>query len=403
MSRTGKENTKAGYDISRITNIFKRILASDSYPSSSILSELQRELNTFFDKAKCNGVLFTKNTDKLFFGMIVMPIFNNEQTLDIVLNNNSIRVSSYYIELDSKLFDPTLGLTAEEITAVLLHEIGHMVLDDMPVKNTRAAIDKYFTQHDKVINIKSSAQYTQILSYAIKDTMIKLTSLRFASDDEVKADIFVTACGYGDELISAQNKIVSNIAGLTKSVRAPKLVILDWIFHLYTNVKFNRIPAIKTLKDAKYVTASSLTKKELDNVITALNRIDTDVITEGAILAEGVKKGLATQLKINGLRGILNDLYEFQIRAKSANKLNDQLYLMRQINARMALLQDAIYENDMSEAEEKKWRQVLEDYEALRKQVASKKVSDGNNKFTLWYDYSLLDDDQRAQTSMSDY
>lgn len=403
MARTGKENTRAGYDISRITNIFSRMIASDNYPSSSMLSELQRELNTFFDKAKCNGVLFTKNTDKLFFGMIVMPIFSNEQTLDIVLNNNSIRVTSYYIELDSKLFDPTLSLTAEEITAVLLHEIGHMVLDDMPVKNTRAAIDKYFTQHDKVINIKSSAQYTQILSYAIKDTMIKLTSLRFASDDEVKADIFVTACGYGDQLISAQNKIVSNIAGLTKSVRAPKLVILDWIFHLYTNVKFNRIPAIKTLKDAKITTASSLTKKELDNVITALNRIDTDIITEGAVLAEAAKRGLAATIKANGLRGIQNDFYEFQIRAKSANTLNDQLYLMRQINARMALLQDAIYENDMTEAEEKKWRDVLDAYDELRKFVSKKKMSDGRGKMGLWYDYSLLDDDQKAQTAMSDY
>ena len=387
-------NTRPGYDISRITNIFKRILASDNYPSASILTELQKELNTFFDKAKCNGVLFTKNTDKLFFGMIVMPIFNNEQTLDIVLNNNSIMVSSYYIELDSKLFDVTLGLTAEEITAILLHEIGHMVLDDLPVKNTRAAIDKYFTQHDKIINIKSSAQYSKILGYAIKDTMIKLTSLRFAGDDEVKADAFVTACGYGDELISAHNKIISNIAGLTKSVRAPKLVILDWIFHLYANVKLNRIPAIKTLKDAKYTTASTLTKKELDNVITALNRIDTDVITEGAILAEGAKKGLAAQLKINGLRGIANDFYEFQIRAKSANKLNDQLYLMRQINARMALLQDAIYENDMSEAEEKKWRDLLEDYDKLRRFVASKKVSDGKS-LGLWFDYSLMDDEQK--------
>ena len=396
MARTGKENTRAGYDISRITNIFKRMLASESYPSSSMLSELQRELNTFFDKARCNGVLFTKNTDNLFFGMIVMPSFTNDQTLDIVLNNNSIRVTSYFIELDSKLFDVTLGLTAEEITAILLHEIGHMVLDDMPVKNTRAAIDKYFTNHDKVINIKSSAQYTQILAYAVKDTMIKLTSLRFASDDEVKADIF------GDELISAQNKIVSNIAGLTKTVRAPKLVILEWIFHLYTNVKFNRIPAIKTLKDAKITTASSLTKKELDNVITALNRIDTDIITEGAILAEGARKGLAAQLKINGLRGILNDYYEFQIRAKSANTLNDQLYLMRQINARMALLQDAIYENDMTEAEEKKWRQLLDDYDDLRKAVSSKKVSSGKNK-VLWYDYDLLDDDQKAQTSFSEY
>lgn len=396
MARTGKENTKAGYDIIKIENIFKRMIIADTFPTSAMLNDLKKELNTFFDKAKCNDVIFTRNTDNLFFGMICLPIFSNETALNIVVNNNPIRVESYTIEIDSKLF--TLGLEADEMVAVLLHEIGHMVLDDMPVKATRAAIDKYFTQHDDIINIKASAQYTQLLSYAIKDTMIKATSLRFADDDEVKADIFVTACGYGDQLVSAQNKIISNISGLTKSVRAPKLSIMQWIFHIYKNVKFNRIPAINVLKTAKKTTASALTKRELDNVITALNRIDTDVMNEGAVLLQEAKKGLAAQLKINGLRGILNDYYEFQIRAKGITTQNDQLYLMRQINARMSLLQDAIADG-MSEQDEVKWRKVLEDYEELRKLVASKKIAKGT--LGLWYDYSLFDDDQLAKTMYS--
>ena len=393
MARTGKENTKAGYDITKIENIFKRMILADTFPTSSMLTDLKKELNIFFDKARCNDVIFTRNTDNFFFGVIVMPVFSNETALDIVVNNNPIRVESYTLELDSKLF--TLGLEADELTAILLHEIGHMVLDDMPVKATRAAIDKYFTQHDDIINIKASAQYTQLLSYAIKDTMIKATSLRFADDDEVKADIFVTACGYGDQLVSAENKIISNIAGLTKSVRAPKLSIMQWIFHLYKNVKFNRIPAINTLKTAKKATTSALTKRELDNVITALNRIGTDIVNEGAILLQEAKKGLAAQLKINGLRGILNDYYEFQIRAKGLTTQNDQLYLMRQINARMALLQDAIAEG-MDEKEEAKWRKVLEDYDDLRKMVSNKKISTG--KLGLWYDISLFDDDQLTKT-----
>ena len=393
MARTGKENTKAGYDITKIENIFKRMIIADTFPTSSMLSDLKKELNIFFDKARCNDVIYTRNTDNFAFLMICMPIFSNETALDIVINNNPIRVESYTLELDSKLF--TLGLEADELTAILLHEIGHMVLDDMPVKATRAAIDKYFTQHDDIINIKASAQYTQLLSYAIKDTMIKATSLRFADDDEVKADIFVTACGYGDQLVSAENKIISNIAGLTKSVRAPKLSIMQWIFHLYKNVKFNRIPAINTLKTAKKTTASALTKRELDNVITALNRIDTDVVNEGAILLQEAKKGLAAQLKINGLRGILNDYYEFQIRAKGLTTQNDQLYLMRQINARMALLQDAIAEG-MDEKEEAKWRKVLEDYDDLRRMVSNKKIA--KSQMGLWFDYSLFDDDQLAKT-----
>ena len=274
-----------------------------------------------------------------------------------------------------------------------------MVLDDIPAKQVRAAIDKYFTRNNKTINLKSSAQYTQLLSYAIKDTMIKATSLRFASDDEVKADAFVTACGYGDELISAENKIVTNVWGLTKGVKAPKLAVLDWVFHLYTNVKFNRIPAIHTLQSSKKFTASVLTKKELDNVINALNRIDTDIMNEATVLIQEAKKGLAAQMKINGLRGIQNDFYEFQIRAKATTTETDQLYLMRQINARMTLLQDAINEGDMTDAERKKWYQVYEDYENLRRLVANKKIS--TKQYGLWTDLSMLDDDQFEKSMYS--
>ena len=397
MARTGKERTKQGYDIMKIQNIFSRMIAMDTFPSGSILTELQKEINAFFSHANCKGVIYTRNTDNIFFGMIVMPMFNNQTTMDIIMNNNPIEVKDYYLEIDSKLFN--IGLTAEEMTAVLLHEIGHMVLDDIPAKQVRAAIDKYFTKNNKTINLKSSAQYTQLLSYAIKDTMIKATSLRFASDDEVKADAFVTACGYGDELISAENKIVTNVWGLTKGAKAPKLAILDWVFHLYTNVKFNRIPAIHTLQSSKKFTASVLTKKELDNVINALNRIDTDIMNEATVLIQEAKKGLAAQMKINGLRGIQNDFYEFQIRAKATTTENDQLYLMRQINARMTLLQDAINEGDMTDAERKKWYQVYEDYENLRRMVAAKKIS--TKQYGLWYDYSVMDDDQFEKSMYS--
>ena len=165
MARTGKEKTKQGYDISRIRNIFSRMIALDTFPNNSILTELQKEINAFFTHANCKGVIYTRNTDNLFFGMIVMPVFNNQTTMDIIMNNNPIVVTDYYLEIDSKLFN--IDLTADELTAVLLHEIGHMVLDDVPVKKVRSAIDRYFTKNDKTINLKSSAQYTQLLNYAI--------------------------------------------------------------------------------------------------------------------------------------------------------------------------------------------------------------------------------------------
>jgi hypothetical protein len=380
---------RKGYDIERITRIFSRMIESDTFPTNTQLTELKKELNSFFTEATCLEVLYTRNTDNLFFGMSVMPVISNEDTLDIILNNNSIKIKQYYLELDSKLF--SIGLTDREMVAILLHEIGHLVLDDLPVKKVRAAIDDYFTKKDKTISLKNSAQYTQLLAYAIKDTMIKATSLKYAKDEEIRADAFATACGYGDDLISADTKILSNTYGLSKSVKAPKLIILDWAFHLYTNVKFNRIPAINTLKKAKGATASVLTKKELDKVINSLNRIDTDVVQEAAYLSEAVKKrGLAWQIKQNGLKGIQNDYFEMKIRSKNLQDEADMLYLMRQINSRMSLLQDAIEEGDMTEMEKEKWVNLLMQYGELRAEVSNKKAP--THKYGLWYSYDDLDE-----------
>lgn len=381
---------RVGYNISAIEKIFSRLIESDTFPTKSQLSDLQKEINKFFTESNCLGVMYTRNSDNLFFGMCVMPVLTNEEVLDIIADTNPIRIKKYYIELDSKLF--TIDLTARELTAVLLHEIGHLVMDDVPAKRVRFAIDKYFAQRDQVISIKNSAQYAQLLKFAINDTLIKATSLLYAKDDEVKADAFAVACGYGDELVAAEMKIASNAWGLNKSAKAPKLVILDWVFHLYKNVKFNRIPAINTLKSAKRNTGSALTRKELDNVINALNRIDTDVVNESAFLLEAFnkKKGLAWQIKQNGLKGIQNDFYEFKIRSKNAREEADILYLMRQINSRMSLLKDAIDEGDMTEQEKEKWLDLLFQYGDLRNTVSNLKVS--NKNYQLWFDYDQLDE-----------
>ena len=386
---------KTGYNISNIEKIFSRLIESDTFPTKTQLLDLQKEINKFFTESNCLGVFYTRNTDNLFFGALVMPVLTNEEVLDIVADNNPVTVKKYYLELDSKLF--TIDLTAREMTAVILHEIGHLVMDDVPAKKVRFAIDKYFAQRDQTISLKNSAQYTNLLGWAIKDTMIKATSLVYSGNDEFKADAFAVACGYGDELMSAQAKILTNAWGLNKSAKAPKLVILDWVFHLYKNVKFNRIPAINTLKSAKRNTGSVLTRKELDNVINSLNRIDTDVVNEAAFLLEGFnkKKGLAWQIKQNGLKGIQNDFFEFKIRSKNAREEADILYLMRQINSRMSLLKDAIDEGDMTEQEREKWMDLLFQYGDLRNYVSNLKVS--NRNYGLWYDYSQLDDLDREK------
>ena len=58
--------------------------------SSSRLNELKNELNKFFTGAKCREVLYTNNTDKLFFGMRVYPAIQGNTVMDILNNNKAV-------------------------------------------------------------------------------------------------------------------------------------------------------------------------------------------------------------------------------------------------------------------------------------------------------------------------
>lgn len=384
---------KIGYDISHIENIFSRMIDSDTFPTKSILNDLRKELNAFFSEAVCVDVGYTRNTDNLFFGMQVVPMFDANTTLDIVLGDKPIKINRYCLELDSKLF--SIGLEKRELTAILLHEVGHIVTNDLPVKQVRMGIDAYFANKDQIINLKNSAQYTQLLTFAIKDMMRKANSFIFMNNDEVKADAFVAMCGYGDDLASALGKLSASAWGLSKSTKEPKLTILAWVVNLYSNVKLNRIPAINSLRKAKSATGSALTKKEIDDVIKALNRIDTDVVHEGAMLLnEAKKRGLAGAIKANGFKAMSEDYFEYKIRIKNIKDEDDMIYCMRQINSRLTLIQDTL-EEEMDEREHDRWYDLFEKYLELREILANHKIP--RRQYGLWFDYDSLDADQRAQ------
>ena len=54
-------------------------------PSASKLSDLQSELNRLFKMSYCESVIYTKNTDKPFFGMCVMPTLTQIDFLSVLI------------------------------------------------------------------------------------------------------------------------------------------------------------------------------------------------------------------------------------------------------------------------------------------------------------------------------
>lgn len=355
------------------------------------LNMIQKELDRFFKDSKCMGVIYTKNTDRMFFGMCTMALLNplhNTDVANVLLDDKPIRIQQYYIEIDSKLID-NLNLSKEELTAIILHEVGHLVNDSTPIDKVRKAIDEYMVSQGEVLSIKDSIHFNQVLAYAIKDTLRKVTSIFNRYDDEILADEFVFMCGHGEYLESAFRKIVSSTSTINRGVDTNKLIILDWSLRLYKNMKLGRIRALSTLNKTKRFTASKLEKKEMELLADSLNRIDDIALQEATyILEETVKKNtLIKRIQRNGLKSIEEDVFEYEMRIRNVEEEDDALLIIRQINMRMSILDDYIQNADVGTKEIQRWQKTYDRYDKLRNELSKKTVYYRKN-YGLWMDYN---------------
>lgn len=338
--------------------------------STSTLNKIKVELNRFFKDSKCKEIIFTKNTDKLFFGMCTLPVISGDTAVKIISDDDKIRISEYYIEIDSKLLE--IGMTAKELTATLLHEVGHIVNDAGVIDDVRSALHSYLAQTNDHIVITKSVQYRELLAYALRDSVRRLRSMFFFHKEEIIADEFVIACGFGPELESAYRKICKNSLRVNKEVDS-KLLVLQWTLRLYKNVRLERIGAIRLLTKGKAMTGSALEKREFDIVTRSLQRIDDEsIIEEAADMLVRDVSNTYKKFKYKGMRALEDELYEFSLRAKNVEDQDEALGIIRQINVRLAMIDDYILTEKMTDHERERWFVLMNKYRTVREELSKK-------------------------------
>ena len=356
------------YDFSEFVNI---MFSLKQKQDQITLNKLKKELNKFFKDSTCKDILYTRNTDKVFFGMRVIPDVSPDMAVNILQTNDPVRINLYYLEIDSKLFD--LQLSSEELTAILLHEVGHLVNDSTPVEDTRKTIDLELAKEKQTLSISDSVNYRALLAFAIKDTIRRYTSIFEKNpDEEILADEFVFKCGFGEQLQSALKSVLHNTGKLTKGVNN-KLIVLTWTLRLYKDVRFQRISAIKSLKKAKSLSGSQLEKREFDSMIRRLERIDDDTLIESAfddLKARYIKK--IDDMKYRGVKGLKQDLSELTMRAKNVDTSDEALMILRSINSNMSIIENYLENDQIEESRRQEFFDVLEKYQELRDILVNK-------------------------------
>lgn len=364
------ERVNANFDFSTIE---KLMFNMEENHSSSDLSKLKNELNKFFMKAKCKEILYTVNTDKLFFGMRVYPVFDGNKAIEILGDGKTTPFEEYYVEFDSKLFDPMLGLNKREKTAVLLHEIGHIVYDTATIDEVRSQIDMYFAKSDDYVDISASKGYRELIGYALKDSIVKAGSIfSKLGNTEMIADTFVVSCGYGPDLESAMRKVVTSSTYLAKNVD-DRFITLSWVLRLRSEFSIRRIPAVKTLNKAKQLTASKLEQREITYASNILSRSDLG-LNEGFV--EDIKARFSkkfTEFKNKGIRAMKNDIYELNLRLRTAESAEDLMYIIRQVNTDVTILQDYLTE-DLADDERQSVLDTLAELYDIRQRAAKEQT-----------------------------
>lgn len=372
--------------------------ALKSNQNRTVLSEIEKELNKFFKDSKCTEVIYTKNTDKMFFGMRTYAILSDSDVNRILTDDNPIRIERYYIEIDSKLLE--IGLTSRELTAILLHEVGHLVNDSSPSEQVKKAIDLYMADNGIELNLKNAYETNKFLAYAIKDSIRKITSMFTRNDDEILADEFVFMCGFGGELESAFKKITRS-SKVLKGSNDNKLLGLAYSLKIYKDIGIHRSRAIKTLNKMKSLTGSKIEQREMDEAITALKRVNisesrvciekyNSIVVENCTLLESEDMGLVEKMRRKGLKGIEEDLYEFHLRSKNVETEEEAMLLLRQINTRMSVLDDYLtYSAPENPREKDRWEKVYLKYYELRDNLMKKTIWN-KKQYGIWFDYQQL-------------
>ena len=371
-------------------------------PSTLQLTDLKTALNNLFTEYSngpvCTDIIYTANYDKQFMGLYINPLLNYGDAISIIATEEPITCRQYQLELGSDLLD--MDLDAEEITAIVLYEISSMLCNPQVIEDVRNLIHLEVLSTEDVVRLRDNTNFSQLLMYAIKDTLYKVSSMIFKEDiEEMTSNPFIQAAELVDAMESAQEKLVNNVYGLSDSARSPKVSILKWAFTIYQDVQHNSRLARETLLDSKDFTASILQKQEIDKTIIALDRIDATTLMENVNIVKVLEKkalysvtegSIFKSLKQSGLKSIENDLYELAIKAKAMECEDDALFIIRAINTRLGILEDYIYNTELSENESKKWNAIANSYRELRETVVKSKVFK-KKSYGLFFDYNQLD------------
>ena len=253
-----------------IDHAFARLLekSSDKGP----LTAIETNLRATFHKNISVDVIPHKDEDDLF----LMSVYPDEDTVNEVVraivdegSDGAIRkiwngADKWFVEIDKRILSGAsdLEFNSKELTALLLHEVGHIVYSNsIPQRISRIMRMEYARANIGTKQLLKDKVFSQILSIPILSACLYDNyRTKDKIKEELKADVFAIKMGYGDELESALNKLIS-----TSTARPANQVNVDSgkVYSDMRSITKYSIETIENLKERKKSIAKSNFKKLL--------------------------------------------------------------------------------------------------------------------------------------------
>ena len=366
--------------LAEIGEINLSVINLKAKPGNKIeLNKIKDCLNKIFPDSKCVDVIYTVNTDKMFFGIITLPILSPNEILNIMTSDEDSKIATYKVELDSKLFCETIDLSVDEITALIVHEVARLVNDYYPINNARYLIDKAVLDYGITLKMSEYVPYIEIIGYGIKEAARRSVSI-FENNYLVPYYLDETY-ELTDSLRRAITKL-ENKGNLWDTEVDNKSIIIKWVVRLYTDILKYRIMSLHTLEKGIQLTGSVLVVNEMKNMIKKLRRIDDYSLMQEAssiinFFNDSKKANLSAldRFKANGIKNYYDDFYEIQFEVNNMdNDRGTAVALLHKINSRMSVIDDYISTERVDTQTKKRLTELYYKYDELRKNIAATKL-----------------------------
>lgn len=272
--------------------------------NTAAVAKIRRNLKAIFQD-KDIDVVIVDNKGPMF----IMSVFPEENTINDIIQaiveergDEAIRkawnsTNKWTVEIDSKVFtDDDLAATPKEMTALLLHEMGHIVYSNsVPQRLSRVMRLEYARCN---VGIKTA------LKDKLLGTVLKLPILNACTYDnyktkdnikkELQADVFVVKSGYGEELNTVLEKLIarSKDSKSEEVNQTPQNVYGDlhdmtmFAIHTVEDLQKRKQNVVKeNFKKLMLNSPSKFIHKVIDSISTAIIKGGEGAVTESVVAA----------------------------------------------------------------------------------------------------------------------